>query len=139
MAPGAAVFRLRGHDSLQGTVTEVYDYEVSQPASRWSLYFKGKRTRPAYRGAIWIEAATLVVRRIEMEATGLPANYPLDRAEMTLDYGPVSIAGEQFVLPARTENLACWRGLGGLCTRNETQFLGYRRFGSEIVISATTP
>ncbi|MBL8215267.1 MAG: hypothetical protein JNK87_31395 [Bryobacterales bacterium] len=139
MAPGAATFRFRAHDSLAGAVTEVWDYEVSQPASRWSLVFNGRRTRPAYRGAIWIDAASLVVRRIEMEAVNLPGTYPLDRAEMTLDYGPVSIAGESFTLPVRTENLACWRDLGGVCTRNETEFRAYRRFGAEITIRAANP
>lgn len=139
MTPGVAQFRRRGDDALGTVMTEVWDYEVTQAASRWSLVFNGKRTRPAYRGSIWIEPATQIVRRIEMEARDLPAQYPLDRAEMTLDYGPVSIAGESFVLPARTENLACWRNLGGLCTRNETEFRSYRRFGAEITIKASNP
>jgi hypothetical protein len=92
--------------------------------------------RPSYRGRIWLDPKTLLVRRIEMQAMQLPPTFPVDHAEMTLDYGPVRIGGKEYLLPTKTENLACFRG-ESTCTRNETEFRNYRKFSTESNISTT--
>lgn len=135
--PGTdASFTYRKKDTIAGVETDVYDYVVTKANSHWALRFGGQTELPMYRGRIWLDPKTLLVRRIEMQAMQLPTTFALDHAEMTLDYGPVRISGKEYLLPTKTENLACFRGQAA-CTRNETEFRNYRRFSAESNISTS--
>jgi hypothetical protein len=131
-----ATFTYRKKDTVAGVETDVYDYIVQKDRSHWTLRFGGQTERPKYRGRIWLDPKSMLVRRIEMEALQLPSTFPVNHAEMTLDYGPVRISGKEFLLPTKTENLACFTGQS-TCTRNETEFRNYRRFSTESNISTT--
>lgn len=131
-----ASFTYRKKDTIAATETDVYDYVVQKGNAHWTLRFGGQQDRPMYKGRIWLDPKTHLVRRIEMQAVQLPSTFPVDHAEMTLDYGPVRISGKEYLLPTKTENLACFRGQSA-CTRNETEFRNYRRFSAESNISTT--
>jgi len=47
-----------------------------------------------------------------------------------VDYDWVDIAGTRYLLPVRSENLACFRGTL-TCTKNEIEFKNYRKFEVE--------
>jgi len=60
----------------------------------------------------------------------VPDNFPLDTIEWVVDYAPVRIGGQQYVLPVHAENLACWRG-SFRCSKNTIDFRNYKKFTSE--------
>jgi hypothetical protein len=121
-----ASFKLRGDSSAAGMPAKVYDYSVLQPNSHWRIRY-GREVKPAYKGALWIDPITARVLRVEMNSRQLPADYDIDTVETTVDYGWVNISGQRYLLPVRSENLACWRGAFH-CTKNEMEFRNYRKF-----------
>lgn len=131
-----ANFRRRGMDSLGGTETEVYDFVVEKANSHWLLAFGDQQTKPKYRGAIWIDKKDNMVRRVEMEAMELPGSFPVSMAETILEYGPARIDNKTYILPVKSENLACFRSNPG-CARNELEFRNYRKFTAQSTISTT--
>lgn len=129
-------FTYQGNSEIAGKRARRYRYEVAEANSLWRVEFDGKEIFPAYEGAIWVDPDELRILRIEMQARDIASDYPIDVIEMTVDYGPVSIAGREHIVPIRSENLACRRG-ARLCSRNETEFRDYRRFTAESVIRST--
>lgn len=122
-------FRLRGDSEAAGMRAKVYDFSVPKERSQWTIRY-GYAVKPAHTGALWIDPESARVLRIEMSSRRLPANYDIDKVEMTVDYGWVDIAGTRYLLPVRSENLACYRGTY-TCTRNEIEFRNYRKFEVE--------
>ena len=122
-------FRLRGDSSAAGLQAKVYDFSVPRDRSQWTIRY-GYAVKPAHEGSLWIDPESARVLRIEMSSRRLPANYEIDKVEMTVDYGWVDIAGTRYLLPVRSENLACYRGTF-TCTRNEIEFRNYRKFQVE--------
>lgn len=128
-------FRLRGSSMAAGVDAKVYDYSVLKENSHWQVRFGGT-VRPAYKGAVWIDPKTARVLRIEMNTRQLPSDYEIDTVETTVDYGWVNISGTRFLLPIKSENLACFRGTFD-CVRNEIEFRNYRKFSVESQILTT--
>jgi len=122
-------FRLRGDSDAAGMKARVYDFRVPKERSQWTIRY-GYAVKPAHEGALWIDPESARVLRIEMSSRRLPSNYDIDKVEMTVDYDWVDIAGTRWLLPVRSENLACYRGTF-TCTRNEIEFRNYRKFQVE--------
>lgn len=122
-------FRLRGDSDAAGLKAKVFDFSVPKERSQWTIRY-GYAVKPAHEGALWIDPESARVLRIEMSSRRLPANYEIDKVEMTVDYGWVDISGTRYLLPVRSENLACYRGTF-TCTRNEIEFKNYRKFQVE--------
>ncbi len=133
---GEQDFRFRRVSTAAGGRARVYDYSIPQERSGWRVEFGGVSVYPAYRGSLWIDPESLRVLRIEMQARRLPASFPMDPVEMTVDYGHVRIADKQYLLPVRSENLSCRRGTT-YCTRNEIEFRNYRKFTAESTVTTT--
>jgi hypothetical protein len=130
-----ASFRRRGEEKTGGRQAFVFDYTVAQPNSHWTLVAPdGRRYNPAYEGAVWIDAATRRVLRLEMRATVLPRDFAISRAESILEYGFVKIEQVAYLLPTRSENTGCMSG-SGTCTRNAIEFRNYRKFTAESTVS----
>ncbi len=130
----AAQFEPAGNGQIGGHPVRIYDYRVAARTSHWKVSFEGNRLQPAYEGSVWIDPETKRVLRVEMKAVEIPDSYPLDRIEMASEYGPVRIGGAEYILITRSENLSCKR-YSAACTRNEIQFLDYRKFTAESTIS----
>lgn len=124
-----ADFRFRGASQAAGMAAQVYDFSVPQPRSHWTIRY-GTAIRPAFQGSVWIDPESARVLRIEMSSRRLPSTYEIDSVEMTVDYGWVSLSGKSFLLPVRSENLACVRGTFN-CMKNEIEFRNYRKFEVE--------
>lgn len=125
----AAKFHLRGNSDAAGRMAKVYDYSVLQPNSHWQIRFEGT-LKPAYKGALWIDPETARVLRIEMNTKQLPSTYAIDTVEVVLDYGWVTISGQKFLLPIKSQHLTCQRGTF-FCSMNEIEFKNYRKFQVE--------
>ncbi len=127
----AARFTRRGQDTIAGRSAFVYDYTVDKPHSHWHIIGPdGSSDRPAYAGSIWIDKETRRVLRIEHRTSSLPPNFPIDKAESTLDYDFVRIEGRPYLLPVQSSNLSCQRGTVN-CSRNDIVFRNYRKFTAD--------
>jgi hypothetical protein len=65
-----------------------------------------------------------------MSARDLPANYPSDTIQATIDYDMVKIADARYLLPIRSELLTCQRQ-GNLCFKNQSVFRDYKKFEAD--------
>jgi len=122
--------------------TAVYNFAVSEQNSRWhvastdqsSIGSKVEREiMPAYRGSVWIDLESARVLRIEMAATSLPFDYPLNAVESAVDYAMVPIGDQTTLLPTRAESVACQRGTNN-CSRNVIDFRRYKKFTADTTI-----
>jgi hypothetical protein len=112
---------------IRGRPAWRYEYSVAKENSTWTLHADGKDVKPAYVGSVWIDKATYRVLRLEMAARGLQKDFSLDTAESSIDYGFVSIAGEEALLPVDSDGLSCTRNTTD-CTRERTEYTNYRKF-----------
>ncbi len=126
-----AHFKRRGEDRIAGRPAIVFDYSVELAHSHWTLVSPdGRRYSPAYTGAIWIDRDTRRVLRIEQRSSAMPPDFPLNRAESTVEYGFVKIDKGNYLVPATSDNLACFSGSGG-CSKNSIRFRNYRKFSTD--------
>jgi VWFA-related protein len=85
-----------------------------------------------FHGLVYVDASTSGVRRITVEADGLPPTFSMHAAAMTVDYDYVAISGRDYLLPVRsTVSLQRHRKQIEL---NEISFRNYRRFASRTKI-----
>lgn len=135
MSPATdAQFKKNGADTVNGIAVEAYAFTVAKDNSHWEIRY-GASIKPAYKGTVYIDPESARVIRLEMDAR-LPQSFEMDKVEMTVDYNWVTIANEKYLLPSRSDNLACQRGTFN-CSRNEITFKNYRKFGVESTISTT--
>ncbi len=123
----AADFHLRRAAWTAGVETKVYDFEVDRAHSHWNVEVASQSIRPAYKGSVWIVPSTGRVLRMELQARGLPQEFPLDAVESAIDYDNVMIGGQKFLLPVHAETLGCIRGTSN-CSRNKIDFRNYHKF-----------
>ncbi len=124
-----AFFVPRGDSTAAGLAAKVYDYSVRQENSHWQIRFN-RTVKPAYKGAVWIDPQTARVLRLEMNTRQLPKDYEIDVVETIVDYGWVTLGGQRFLLPVKSENLSCQRDTFN-CTKNDIEFRNYRKFQVE--------
>ena len=128
-------FKPRGNESTaSGLKAAVYDFRVPRDNSHWTIHCS-YAVQPAYSGSVWIEPATGRVLRIEKSTHALPADYPVDKVESTVDYDFVTIGGKKYLMPVRSAMLSC--GTGGYeCDKNEIEFRNFRKFEVESTVMA---
>jgi hypothetical protein len=127
-------FHARRDDRIAGITARIYNFEVKRENSNWNVHMGSQAFIPGYGGSIWIDPKNGRVLRIEMQAHGLPPEFPMDRVEEALDYQYVRLgSAEQFLLPVHSENLACQRGTP-LCSKNSIDFRNYHKYTGESTI-----
>jgi hypothetical protein len=115
-----------------------YDFRVEQPNSHWHVESDGHSYSPGYTGSIWLDKETSRVLRIELQAQGLPGDFPLDQVESAVDYDFVLIGESKYLLPTHSEALSCARVSGRSisgCSRNVIEFRNYRKFSADTSIT----
>jgi hypothetical protein len=132
----AAEFHYRRDSSIAGMSAAVYDYQVKRENSHWRVQVPSQSVFPAYKGSVWIDKKNGRVLRIEMQASGIPGEFPLDTVETAADYEYVRIGGgtQQFLLPVHSESLSCQRGTS-ICSRNTIDFRNYKKYSGEASIT----
>ena len=131
----AANFHFRRDSRAGGIMAKMYDFEVDREHSHWDIHAASQEYMPAYTGSIWIDPATARVLRIEMEAKGMPGEFPLDHVESATDYSYVRLGdAKQYLLPVHSEILSCERGTNN-CSRNVIDFRNYHKYTGESTIT----
>lgn len=132
-ATRAAFVRL-GSEKAGGRAAAVFEYAIRSENSHWVLVSpEGERLRPAQKGRIWIDEETGRVLRVEQRAVSIPASFAQDKAECTVEFGPVTIGAASLLMPVRAETRGCVRGTVH-CSKNEIVFRNYRKFGAESTV-----
>lgn len=132
-ATRASFVRL-GRETVSGRTAAVYEFSIRSENSHWVLVSpEGERLRPAQKGQIWIDEETHRVLKIEQRAVSIPASFPQDKAECTVELGPVAIGGASLLMPVRAETRGCVRGTVQ-CSKNEIVWRNYRKFGAESTV-----
>jgi hypothetical protein len=127
----AAAFHYRRDSRAGGIMAKMYDYEVEKERSTWSIHAASASYDPAFTGSVWIDPQTSRVLRIEMEAKGMPSNFPLDHVESATDYQYIRLGdAKQYLLPVHSETLSCERGTN-YCSRNVIDFRNYHKYTGE--------
>ena len=127
----AADFHFR-RDSRAGSVlAKMYEFDVARENSHWSIHAGSQMYLPAYSGAVWIDPKTSRVLRIEMQAKGMPGEFPLDHVESATDYEYIRLGdAQQYLLPVHAETLSCQRS-SNLCAKNVIDFRNYHKYTGE--------
>jgi hypothetical protein len=128
-----AQFHSGGASTISGVSAEVYDFQVRRENSRWTIHIDNQTIVPAYEGSVWIDPKSGRVLRIEMQASNIPADFPMDTIESAVDYSNVFIAGASVLLPVHAESLGCQRGADE-CSHNKIDFRNYHEFKVDVKI-----
>lgn len=111
---------------------KMYVFAIGVPQSRGYLLADSKRTVQApYKGFVYADYQTKAVMRIEMKCIDIPANSEFKSLELTLDYKPTRVAGQEFILPSHY--LLRFRN-AEVNGSNDAEYRGYRRFSADATI-----
>jgi hypothetical protein len=128
-------FRFRANSRASGIPAREYSYEIARENSHWTVRQGSQSYQAAYGGSVWIEPATGRVLRIEMQAKGLPADFPADHVESATDYDYIRLGGtRQYLLPSHAEVLMCQRGTNN-CSKNTIDFRNYHKYEGQSTIT----
>jgi len=137
--PGATKFRPGGQDTIHNRSAYVYGFEVTRELSRWRIEAPSQLYYPAIKGSVWIDKETSRVMRIEQSGKGMPALFPFDTVETTVDYDFIRLGTSgPYLLPVESEVLSCQRGTS-ICSRNKIEFRNYKKFGAQSDITFDKP
>jgi len=107
----------------------VYVFAFRVPQSRGYDLVESKRTIAVpFKGLVYADSETRAVLRIEMKCIDIPGDSEYTGADLTLDYEPARVAGEERTLPAHY--LAHFHMVRGYVT-NEARFTAYRWFNAD--------
>jgi VWFA-related protein len=112
-----------------GTATvQVFSYRVAHENATIVLSQGNDDAAVGFHGLVYIDSTTGGVRRVTLEADGMPHSFAVHAASMSVDYDFVAIADRDYLLPVRaTVSLVKGRKKVEL---NEMDFRNYRRFAS---------
>jgi hypothetical protein len=132
-AAAKADFTWKEKGELDGNPVEVFSYHVEAKNSKFSVTALPETPIfVAFHGLVYIDAATRGVRRITIEAEGIPEKSPVHASAITIDYDYVAINNHDYLMPVRGE----MRMQLGKRERilHRIEFRDYHRFGSEVRI-----
>ena len=123
--------------TLRGRLHYVFNYRVRQPNSKWKIFYdRSQEITPGYAGLLFVDTDYKTVSRVVMSAEDVPPSFPVQMARTQLDYDFADIAGQQFLLPLRSE---LRMRSGKQLMKNEVEFRSYKRYGADVQIKFDTP
>jgi len=118
----------------RGRLTMVFSYHVSQDRSQYRIGTGEHKVEriTAYSGEVFLnQESPHAVTRVTSKAEDIPVDFPIQRAETTLDYKYVDLSGQSFLLPY--DGVVMLDGPDGM-SKNDNRFDFYRKYevGSSI-------
>lgn len=111
---------------------QVLTFRVDHENASLDLSEGNETVGVGFHGLVYIDSTTSGIRRITLEADGLPRTFAMHAASMTVDYDYVAIGGRDYLLPVRS-SVGLQRHHKKL-ELNEIVFRNYRRFSSRTKI-----
>ena len=125
-----ATFKWSRTDNIRGRPVEVLAYSVEAAHSRYSVSYHGGANKApvfsAYHGLLFVDGNTGAVMRLTHETGPLPADMPMHRIGLVVDYGYTAIGGQLYLVPVAASLEVQHRK--NTVIRNEVSFRAYQRF-----------
>lgn len=124
------VFTWKQAASLDGQPVQVFAFKVARANSGFDLSDRANHALAAgFHGLLYLDPATLSVRRISIDADDIPKELLIRASSMSVDYAWIAMQNHDFLLPVR--GAVSLQETKRRPVLNEFEFRGYRRFGSE--------
>ena len=130
-----ATFVWRGSETVAERPVGIFEYSVDRRHSSMRLSVGSAEAVLPFHGAIYADETNGTVWRITNNADELPPELRTRSVSRSVDYGPISIGDNQFVLPVSATVLL---DTGNGTIRNELRFDNYRKFTADSHISFTS-
>ena len=121
----------KGISELKGARVHVFEYRVERKNSGYllSLGEQGSQFLAAYQGTFLIDANTMAIRRVVVEAVELPKNFPIQQSAIAVDYDYVRIGAKKYLVPQHST----WVYLGTNSRqpmKSDRAFQNYRKYST---------
>lgn len=93
----------KGSTDFYGQPCLVYEYRVETRNSRQQIKIGAAQTITGYRGRLYIHQESKQVLRMEQEAIEIPYSFPIVDATSIVDFGWVTISGQDYLLPVNAQ------------------------------------
>ena len=124
---GAGSMIYAGREMASGRETHKLSFDVPIFSSGYNIRVSQQRGIVGYRGAAWVDADNLDLRRLEFETTDIPPNLPILKGRDLIEYERQRIGEEDYLLPKSSEMALI--GFDGTESRNRTSFSNCRQYG----------
>ena len=122
-------FRYQGRAERDGRPAHEFGYDAPPEQSGFRIRYGMEEALVAFQGAFWVDAETLDVLRLEIQAYDIPESVGLAEADTILSCRRVEVGDAQPLLPA-SATLAI-TAMDGLESLNRTRLSGCRQFVTE--------
>ena len=134
--PGISFRNINRKDS-SGRQVLSGEFTATREGSDWTLVV-GQREEPvAYYGSFRADPESLRLISLAMMAEHIPREFGYRRITRDLEFQPVRIGSDEFLLPSRAELVTLDKN--GEETRNETSFANCRQFTAESAVRFEAP
>jgi VWFA-related protein len=128
-----ADFHWKETDALAHGRVQVFDYRVERNNNSMMLSDSSGVAYAGFHGLVYIDSATMGIRRITMEANDVLPDFSIHAASIAVDYDYVQVGSHEYLMPARGTVLV--RRGRHEADMNQVVFQDYRRYASEVKIS----
>lgn len=129
---GAPKFTFQGERIREDRRTYRWDFEVPQRRSGYVIRVGRREAVVGYHGSFWVDADTLDLIRLEVEADNIPPELRLLRTSDSMEYVRMKIGQGMFLLPKASElNMIDETNSDSV---NRTQFSNCRQYTGESVL-----
>jgi hypothetical protein len=104
----------------------VFAFHVPQ-SSGYGLVEAGRTIQVPFQGFVYADYETRAVVRIEMKCIDIPHDSEYRALELTLDYKPAKVAGQEFILPS---SFSLYYRMLNSETTSAAEYTAYRRFSA---------
>jgi VWFA-related protein len=130
---------------IDGARVAVFRYSVDRDHSHYSVGWccdgnYREQITPGYSGELFVAPSSGGVVRVTRQAV-LPPGFPARRLDTMIEYHPVGIGGQAYMLPLKSVTIALWksRGAGFVYSLNEARFSSYRKPAAGSVLAVAGP
>lgn len=128
-------FEWKRQDAEGGRLLEVFAFRVPASASHLALSNDFESSVVGFHGFIFADPATSMLARIEVQLE-LPRADVVRESSIDVDYGPVTIAEREFLLPVKA--VARLR-TSGIAAQNETEVVRYQKYSADSSVKFGEP
>ncbi len=122
-------------DKIDGRRMEVFSLRVLARYSQLAFTNPYGSRVVGFHGLMYADPATQTVIRLELQLD-LPRDFPARESSLNVDYGPVTIAEHEFLLPVKaTARLRTSTRLA----KNETQVVRYQKYAADTSVRFGEP
>jgi hypothetical protein len=134
-------FEWRRWDTLRGQAVYVFAFRVDQSRSNAQISVPSQSLIVGYHGVIYADRERKTVMRVTTEVEA-PKDFPMQDVKHVLDFGWITISGQQYLLPLRaemesrmTEDFMKYGRTGGhsrdVQLHNNSDFREYRKYSAD--------